>query len=386
MDQMVCFAHLRWDFVFQRPQHLMTRFAKDRQVIFVEEPHFDAQGEATLAVEPRQGNLAVAVPHLPPGTEGEAVNAQLRNLVDKLFSRLGRQDPILWYYTPMALSFTSHLRSSLTVYDCMDELSAFNGAPPALVHQEERLVAKADLVFTGGESLYQAKRGLHPRVYAFPSSIDRGHFLQARQPCADPEDQDPIPGPRIGYYGVIDERIDLDLLAQAAEVRPDWSWVMIGPVCKIHPDSLPRRRNIHYLGQKDYRDLPRYLSGWDAAMMPFARNRATRFISPTKTPEYLTGGKPVVSTSIRDVVNPYGLAGLVHIGDSARDFVRGCEAALARSRERGWLQKVDAFLAGNTWDATFGSMNGLIASLLSEKQGNRERAVADQVAGRLRHV
>jgi len=252
------------------------------------------------------------------------------------------------------------------VYDCMDELSAFQGAPPELRQREADLFQQADLVFTGGQSLYEVKRHQHPNVYAFPSSIDVTHFVQARQAIDDPVDQANIPHPRLGFYGVIDERMDIDLLKGVAIARPDWQLVLIGPIVKIDPASLPQLPNIHYLGGKSYAELPHYLAGWDVALLPFARNESTRFISPTKTPEYLAAGKPVVSTSIRDVVRPYRDLGLVQIADSVPEFVAAVEVALQTAqKDSEWLDRVDAFLAQNSWDKTWASMSHLIESAVS---------------------
>jgi UDP-galactopyranose mutase len=261
----------------------------------------------------------------------------------------------------MALPFTEHVRASLVVYDCMDELSAFRGAPPELIERERRLLARADRVFTGGVSLYEAKRHLHRSVHAFPSSVDVPHFAAARKRQPDPEDQAPIGRPRLGFYGVIDERLDTDLLAAAAALRPDWNFVLVGPVVKIDAAQLPRGANVHYLGPKLYEELPRYLAGWDVALMPFARNESTRFISPTKTPEYLAAGRPVVSTPIADVVRSYGETGLVRIADTPEGFVAAAEAALddAKHPER-WIGPVDRALAEMSWDATWARMKELM--------------------------
>ncbi|MCY7323484.1 MAG: glycosyltransferase, partial [Phormidesmis sp. CAN_BIN36] len=299
------------------------------------------------------------------GLSQEGAIALQKQLLDDLFIACSIRDYVFWYYTPMALAFTDHLQPLAIVYDCMDELSAFQGAPPALRQREIELFQKADLVFTGGQSLYEVKRHQHPNVYAFPSSIDAPHFAQARQPIAEPLDQVNIPHPRLGFYGVIDERMDIDLLVGVAEARPDWHLVLIGPVVKIDPATLPQRSNIHYLGSKSYSELPDYLAGWDVALLPFARNESTRFISPTKTPEYLAAGKPVVSTSIRDVVRPYGELGLVQIADAPLEFVAAVETALQPQQDSEWLDRVDAFLAQNSWDQTWASMSHLIESVVS---------------------
>ena len=364
---LLCFSHLRWDFVYQRPQHLLSRFAQERRVFFIEEPVFHDPSEGPAWLDEREvddAGLRVVVPRLPNGLDPDEVERAQRVLLDRLM-RLHHVDVhVDWYYSPMALGFSRHLRPVATIYDCMDELSAFHGAPPALQAREHELFERADLVFTGGQSLYEAKRGKHPAVVCFPSSIDVGHFGRARVVRTDPPDQAALAHPRVGYFGVIDERLDLALIAEIADARPAWQLVMVGPVVKISPDSLPRRANVHWLGPKPYAELPDHIAGWDVAIMPFARNEATRFISPTKTPEYLAAGRPVVSTAIRDVVRPYGERGLVAIADTPAQFVAAIEGELERPDRAGWLTKVDAFLAGNSWDATWMRMRGLIESVV----------------------
>ncbi|MFN2493088.1 MAG: glycosyltransferase family 1 protein [Pyrinomonadaceae bacterium] len=363
---LICFSHLRWDFVYQRPQHLLSRAARERRVFVFEEPIFD-NGSMRLDVSEHDDGVYVVVPYLPEGLSSEvATNAVLRKMVDRVFGQHEITDFVLWYYTPMALSFTQHLKPLATIYDCMDELSAFKGAPPSLKKSEELLFSRADLVFTGGQSLYEAKRNQHSSVYAFPSSIDCAHFGKARTLTSEPDDQRDIPHPRLGFFGVIDERFDIDLLDCMARMKPEWQFVMIGPVVKIDPLTLPRRKNIHYLGGKSYKELPSYLAGWDVALLLFARNEATRFISPTKTPEYLAAGKPVVSTSIRDVVRPYGEQGLVKIADTGPEFIAAVEEILAAADDKAqWLQKVDEFLSDMSWDETWSRMSRLIEDVAS---------------------
>ncbi len=356
---LVCFSHLRWDFVYQRPQHLLSRFAKRRRVFFVEEPMLTDK-LSFMDISRREDELFVVVPHLNKSdAEAKSTDDSIRSLLDKMFDSENINNYVFWYYTPMAMSFSEHLKPRATVYDCMDELSLFKFAPPTLLSNEEKLFAKSDVVFTGGQSLYEAKQNRHKNIWAFPSSIDVAHFKKARNISEEPADQSSIPHPRLGFIGVIDERIDLELLRQTAEMRPDWHFVMIGPVVKISEDDLPRASNIHYLGKKDYSQLPAYISGWDAALMPFAINDSTRFISPTKTPEFLAAGKPVVSTAIRDVVRPYGEKGLVHIATTAEEFVAAIEKALSENRvER--LEKVDRFLLQTSWDNTWRAMSELV--------------------------
>ncbi|MBE9159532.1 glycosyltransferase family 1 protein [Nodosilinea sp. LEGE 06152] len=366
VPDLICFSHLRWDFVYQRPQHLLSRCAQARRVFIVEEPIVVPEQVSWLDISRRESGVWIVVPHLSETLSGEQFIPQLQCLLDNLFAEAQIQTPILWYYTPMAVPFTRHLPSSAVVYDCMDELSAFKGADPQLQVWEAQLFKLADLVFTGGHSLYEAKRHQHSSVHAFPSSIEAAHFAQARRALPEPTDQADIPHPRLGFYGVIDERMDLELLDGIAQARPDWHLVMVGPVVKIDPASLPQHPNIHYLGGKSYPELPSYLAGWDAALLPFARNESTRFISPTKTPEYLAAGKPVVSTSIRDVVRPYGDENLVHIADTVPEFVEAIAAALDQGRTPAdWLDRVDAFLAQTSWDLTWQAMNDRIEEAIA---------------------
>ncbi len=365
---LVCFSHLRWDFVFQRPQHLMTRFAKDIRVFFIEEAIWDKQESSPyLKIRQSEQGVTVVTPHIPEHLAGEFYNHLLSGLVNSLLTGHGIENFIAWYYTPIALGFTRELTPTVTVYDCMDELSAFKNAPLELIEREAELLQRADLVFTGGQSLYEAKRDRHQRVFAFPSSIEREHFAKGRKPLPEPEDQQNIPHPRLGFYGVLDERLDIPLLSAIADMRPDWHFILLGPVVKIDPASLPQNSNIHYLGMKSYEQLPQYLSGWDVALLLFAMNESTRYISPTKTPEYLAAGKPVVSTPIRDVVRPYGEKGLVQIAGDAESFVEAAQKALTQGDDQQWMTEVDHFLMQNSWDITQNRMAHLICEQIIEK-------------------
>jgi len=339
--------------VYQRPQHLMSRAALHANVFYIEEPLFEDIAEPVLRVEPTPCGVTVITPLLPFATTNAF--ASQRELLKQWLDRRRLTNLAAWYYTPMALLFSDHLETEVTIYDCMDQLSAFQGAPPELIEQERRLFRAADVVFTGGRSLFEEKRSEHANVHLFPSSVDRAHFATGREAQFDPTDQAAIAHPRIGFFGVLDERLDRELLREAAAREPGWQFVMIGPVVKIREEDLPRAANIHYLGQKSYAELPLYLAHWDVAMLPFAQNASTRFISPTKTPEYLSAGKPVVSTPIHDVVEPYGRLGLVKIAANAEQF---CEAVrgLLQSNSPGWLPAVDEFLRLTSWDETFQGM------------------------------
>ncbi len=372
------FSHLRWDFVFQRPQHLMSRFAKSHRVFFFEEPVLhDEPCCARLDVRPcEKTGVVVVTPHLERHLSRFAMDETQANLLNAFCGRHHVSNPIKWYYSPSLYCYSKDLEASAVVYDCMDELANFRFASPQLPLMERDLMREADLVFTGGRSLYNAKRPLHPQVYCFPSSVDRAHFSTARKaPKQEPVDQEHIPHPRLGFYGVIDERMDFALLSVLADCRPDWQIVLVGPVAKVSPDELPRQPNIHYLGPKSYEELPSYLSGWNVALMPFAINEATRYISPTKTPEYLAGGKPVVSTPITDVVEKFGKLTGVKIAQTPSAFAECCEAALSLDAENPqWLAEADALLETTSWDRTFAQMAVLLEAAIQKRQETKQAA------------
>lgn len=367
---LICFSHLRWDFVLQRPQHLMERFSTDRQVFFFEEFIPTDHHLAFLEIHPFEGTTVKAVrPRIPHWWNEQERDRALGRLLDELLALHGATRPILWFYTPIMYSFARHVDASAVVYDCMDELANFKFASPRLRETEAALIARADVVFTGGHSLFEAKRHLHDNIHAFPSSVDVGHFHSARMSVEEPSEQRSIAGPKLGYYGVIDERLDLALIGTVARARPDLSFIFIGPVAKIAPEDLPKAANIHYLGQKNYSELPAYLSGWDAALMPFALNEATKFISPTKTPEYLAAGRPVVSTPITDVVRHYGGTNGVFLAEDAAGFAEACEDALAlKNSGTDWLAPADAMLSELSWDRTFLAMKALIEEAVTPRQ------------------
>lgn len=367
---LIVLSHLRWDFVVQRPHHLLGRAAADFDIWFMEEPVIE--GSIAMVREmarntDRGGGITVVQPVLPAGTSAADALAHQGEIAARLVARAGSAPVCLWYYAPMARAFGQHLSADLVIYDKMDELAAFAFAPPELAGHDAALLRTADVVFTGGASLQIAASRHRRDAHCFPSSIDARHFGQARgHGLADPESQRMIAHPRLGYFGVIDERMDLVLVAEVAALRPDWQFVMIGPTAKINPASLPQVSNIHWLGPRPYAELPQYLAHWDVAWMPFARNEATRHISPTKTPEFLAAGLPVISTPIADVISSYGRLGLVEIAIDAPDAVTCAKQMLAiaadPAQQRRRLAAVDAHLAGDSWDATWAAMRALIAA------------------------
>lgn len=368
MKALVVFSHLRWNFVYQRPQHLLSRLAQRWPVIFIEEP-VPGAGRARLEQIAAGPGVTVWRPHVRGAAHG--FHADHKAVMQRLLAQAMREHQLkdywIWFYTPMALPLAEHLSPDGIIYDCMDELSAFKNAPQQLLDQEAELLRISDVVFTGGRSLYNAKRHRHANIHCFPSSVDAMHFRRAQH---DHPKQAHLGRPRLGYCGVIDERIDLDLIAGMADARPDWEIVMVGPVVKIDPASTPQRSNIHYLGQQGYDDLPAFISGWDVCLLPFALNESTRFISPTKTLEYMACGRPSVSTRIRDVVEPYGH--VVPIHDDAQGFVHACEAALRRSpqEQAAHAEQLAAIIARTSWDATATAMAELIAEAEVARNGD----------------
>ena len=360
----VVLSHLRWDFVYQRPQHLLGRAARRHRVLFVEEPVPGAQFR--LEREPRSETLTVVRPVVPEETPPDDAERAIRDALTELVEGWRRSSLVAWHYSAMAEPLSSRLDADLVVFDCMDELSAFRGAPPELVERERALMARADIVFTGGHSLWEAKRTLHPRVHVFPSSVDREHFHRARAEQPEPMALAGIGRPRLAYAGVIDERLDLGLLAALAEADIG-EVVLIGPVAKIDPDDVPTAANIHQLGMQPYDELPALFSHVDVGLMPFALNESTRFLSPTKTPEYLAAGLPVVSTPVTDVVRGYGDLELVRIAGQPDEFIEACRAALSQ-RPALALARVDERLADMSWDATWSEMERHIAEILEASE------------------
>lgn len=370
IGDIVVFSHLRWNFVFQRPQHLLSRFANARRIFFVEEPLRCDGVERWEKYQVPGSRVIICTPHTPldaPGFCG-AQMPFLKKLMSSLLEEEGLRFPAAWFYTPMALPLADVFEPALIVYDCMDELTGFQGAPPELAERERELFQRADVVFTGGPSLYQAKRAKNPNVHCFPSSVDIVHYAQARNPDLDHPDQAGLGRPRLGYFGVIDERLDLALLRAIAESHPEWQIAMVGPFAKIDPQSLPQFPGIHYFGQRPYGELPKFLAGWDICLLPFALNDATRYISPTKVLEYMAGDKAIVSTPIRDIAEPY--ADVVRIAAMPSEFVRACEEALSDSVDEKLKRssRMREILDGTSWDATAAEMEALVQKAATKRR------------------
>lgn len=347
---MIVFCHLRWQFVYQRPQHLISRMSKSMKVLLIEEPiAFEAEQENTANLIIVNDNLHILQPRVQ---SIEAIaNVLPQYIKDKNISTG-------WFYSASFSPLLDAFQFETIVYDCMDELTLFKGAPEHLIHQEKYLMANADIVFTGGKSLYESKKQNHSNVYCFPSSVDERHFAQALNGIEIPADIANVQSPVVGYFGVIDERIDLKLLHETALKLPKVSFVIIGPLAKIDQADLPKEENIYYLGMRSYNELPNYIKGFDIAMMPFAINDATKYISPTKTLEYMAAGKPIISTKITDVVRDY--SNCVSLIETADDF---CDAITLLFDKRASALiplKYTEILKNTSWDSTAARMQEII--------------------------
>lgn len=346
---MIVFCHLRWQFVYQRPQHIISRMAKTMRVLFIEEPLPFNENEPS-------GNLMIInemLHVLQPNVKN------IKSIADIIPDYvLNRQIPIGWFYSAAFCPLLETIDFENVVYDCMDELSLFKNAPLQLIHQEKYLMSKADIIFTGGKSLYESKKQYHTNVYCFPSSVDKSHFAKALNGIAIPDDIAQITSPIVGYFGVIDERINLHLLEETAEKLPNVSFVMIGPLAKIEATDLPRITNIHYLGMKTYAELPHYLKAFDIAMMPFALNDATKYISPTKTLEYMAANKPIISTKIMDVMRDYSLC--ISLIETADEFCEAIQLCLDKTDRLSMEIEYDRVLNKTSWDVTFATMKTIM--------------------------
>jgi glycosyltransferase involved in cell wall biosynthesis len=346
---MIVFCHLRWQFVYQRPQHIISRLSSTMKILFIEEPLHQHTKE-------NSGNLikvSEMLHVLQPNVDNiESIAGILPEYIKN------KSIPVGWFYSASFSPLLEQLNFETVVYDCMDELSLFKGAPAHLINQEKYLMAHADVIFTGGKSLYESKKQLHANVHCFPSSVDQTHFAQALNGITVPNDVINLQSPVVGYYGVIDERIDLELLHETAKRLPNVSFVMIGPLAKIEESDLPKESNIHYLGMRSYDELPNYLKAFDVAMMPFALNDATKYISPTKTLEYMAAGKPIISTKIIDVVRDYSRC--VSLIETADEFCEAITFLFDKTDRQSLELEYYKILQKTSWDATADKMKSII--------------------------
>jgi glycosyltransferase involved in cell wall biosynthesis len=351
-------SHLKWDWVWQRPQQFLSRLSKKHRVLFIESP--DAvDGLAASKVALREvddyPNVVVLQMQMPASQLADrewADNERRRLLQSVLAGPLGRsfQSVVQWFYDPMAVTaFAGQMNERAIVYDCMDQLSQFKFAPPELVRRERELLALADVVFAGGPKIWEEKRKYNSNCFSYGCGVDLAHFAQAReQDCVVPADVRDLPGPTFGYIGVVDERLDYDLIDKLAKANSTGSVVMVGPSTKVDPAMLPRRANIHWLGGRDYSLLPNYAKAFNVCLMPFALNEATEFINPTKALEYMATATPIVSTPIRDVVRQF--SDIVSVAASPTEFIAACARA-AKQPDQSAIRGGVELARKNSWES-----------------------------------
>lgn len=372
MPTLLVFSHLRWNFVYQRPQQLLSRLAEFYHIVFVEEPVNDPYDNYLERFTPC-ANVEVLRPHLNSEVNGfdDSYAPILNSLISEFMGQHKIKDFWLWFYTPLALPIAKDMPAQGVVYDCMDELSAFKNASPLLVKREDELFKVADIVFTGGPSLFESKLHKHQNIYCFTSSVDAAHYapknsasikslMNAPHKLCIAEAENAYP--RLGYVGVIDERIDLPLISALAVSHPEWQIIMVGPVVKIDLDTLPNHSNIQWLGQKAYEELPDIIAEWDVCMMPFALNESTRYISPTKTLEYMAAERAIVCTNIKDVAQSYNH--VVSIAETHEEYIFLCESLLAEPPLTRALriEKMREIIARTSWDQSVAGMHQIISS------------------------
>ncbi len=391
----VVFSHLRWGFVWQRPQQFLSRFAKKHPILFIEEPFFDRSegAEPDLSFHRVMPNVTVMCPHVPASfAQNPKLPTMLRQWSHEAINRMNENGefdkPLLWYYSPMDSSWSlGHFENRGVVYDCMDELSQFTGAPKALVNNEARLIEHADIVFTGGYNLGEKKKQQHDNVHIFGCGVEYSHFNQAQDPnTAIPPDIDFMARPILGWMGVVDERVDYAMVGEMARMRPDWSFAMVGPVVKVDPAHLPHAPNLYWLGGRDYQQLPSYVAAFDVNMMCFAINKATEFINPTKGLEYMATGKPIISTHVKDVVNQW--SDIVLLAKGAEEFVKSAEKALDKNNAevQQRVQKGLALAQQCSWESTVKAMQDLITQAIDKKERRSNRNIEPMTEAQLEYV
>ncbi len=388
---LIVHSHLCWDWVWQRPQQFLSRLSRRHEVLFVEGPVSVSGLEASYSTRRHFSNfpnITVFQTFIPDGRwhDGHWVDGERHRLLREALAGplKGRFDgAVQWFYDPMAVTaFAGRMNESAIVYDCMDELSQFKGAPPALVERERDLLRVADVVFAGGRKMHESKSRFNANCHFYGCGVDVEHFGRARDAKTSvPDDMAALSGPTLGYFGVVDERLDYELLAKLADADPDWNIVMVGPMTKIDPAIVPQRPNLHWLGGREYSRLPAYAKGFDVCLMPFARNEATEYINPTKALEYMATARPIVSSDVPDVVSNF--SSVVGIARSHDEFIALCRTALQSPDQQAVARGVQ-MAEDNTWDAIVAKLEAHIDDVLAARAAAQDTGgvTAQAVASR----
>lgn len=375
-------CHLCWDWVWQRPQQFLSRLSQRHKILFVEtvgpDPHLAAPHARFRSADgfPNITILRIQFPSWQWG-DGELVDRERRRLVQQALKSdlvAGQfENPVQWFYDPMAVTaFGEQMNEVATVYDCMDELSKFKGAPPVIAEREQELLALADVVFTGGRKMYESKSRFNDNCHFYGCGVDAAHFGKAREEStAVPDDIAPLKTPVLGYFGVVDERMDYELVARLADANRDWSVVIIGPAIKVDPAAFPRRPNLHWLGGRDYKDLPACCKGFDVCLMPFAMNEHTEFINPTKSLEYMATGREIVSSAVPDVISNFG--SVVKVARSHDEFIQLCRQAAEQPDQKAIARGLE-MASENSWESIVNKLEEHIRDVLVQNNSEVKAA------------
>lgn len=369
-------CHLRWDGVWQRPQQFLSRLSKRHRILFVEGPLLHdsfAPPSYTVRQVPEHTNITVMQTSFPASRfhEGQWVDQERCRLLEEALAGPLRglfSDPVQWFYDPMAApAHIGKFDERAVIYDCMDELSQFKFAPPEIIQRERFLLKEADVVFTGGRKMCESKSRFNRNCHFYGCGVDVEHFSQARSPHTQVPHDVPMGDAKfvLGYFGVVDERLDYELIAKLAEANSCWQVVMIGPTCKVDPEALPKAQNLHWLGRREYAQLPNYTKAFDVCLMPFAMNEATEFINPTKALEYMATGRPIASTPVPDVVSNFSR--VVKIASNHDEFIEICLKETLQPDDAA-IERGIRMAEENQWDAIVQKLEKHIEEALQRKQ------------------
>jgi len=315
-------------------------------------------------VEPNIFVMDPPVLPLPGVAAAERLNrVVLAVWLRRLCRRLGLDRPLLWTFLPNVNWLLGRLNERMVIYHCVDEYSEFSGVPKdVIVRMEQDLIRRADIVFTSAEKLCDERRQVNPRTYFIPHGVDVAHFSRALDPAIEvPEEIRRLAKPVIGFFGLLADWVDLDMIGALARARPQWSFALVG---KVQTDlgAVARLPNVHRLGQQPYTALPAYCRGFDVGLIPFRMNELTLRVNPLKLREYLAAGLPVVSTPLPEVVR---YNGLVHIAVNEAGFLRAIDAALKERSPEQDRRRVEA-MRGESWEARVSEMSDVIRGRLAE--------------------
>ncbi len=360
----VCFSDISWNVKFQRPHQLFSQAKRINIIIFIEKPLLQRSGKPNHFISRVSDNILILTPVITDEDPESTIHETVEQLLTEKLKSHNTTEYICWYYSPKAINYSQKLTPKLIIFDCMDECCGYEGADTEVNESEKKLLEVTDLVFTGGRSLCNAKKLLHKNVHLFPDSIDyerfNGNTKQAKKNIIKK------PAAKIGYFGVIDERLDLNLLDKIAANKPKWKFEIAGPIVENMHGKLPERKNITFTGDIRDEEIPSIIGEWDAAILPYSKNNSTENTAPSRLLVYFAANKNIVSTSINDIVHYFGENGMVRIADEPDDFVKALEAAIKYKPEAEWQKKVDSIIRKTTWEKTWNGMSKKINKLLSD--------------------